>query len=95
MTLAVDGAGLGIWHWDMVADVIHCNERFLAEMAAALQLVATGLAAAAVIALAEKFKAEQQTQLAIAKADVELRQKAAVAQQQQPYRRVVPYRTPR
>jgi len=31
----------------------------------------------------EKFKAEQQTQLAIAKADVELRQKAAVAQQQQ------------
>lgn len=29
LSLAVDGAGLGIWHWDMVANVIHCNARFL------------------------------------------------------------------
>ena len=27
LTLAVDGAGLGIWHWDMVQDTIHCNLR--------------------------------------------------------------------
>lgn len=27
LSLAVDGAGLGIWHWDMVPDTIHCNLR--------------------------------------------------------------------
>jgi diguanylate cyclase (GGDEF)-like protein/PAS domain S-box-containing protein len=32
LSLAVDGAGLGIWHWDMVADVIDCNDRLLAIM---------------------------------------------------------------
>ena len=32
LRLAVDGAGLGIWHWDMVADTIHCNDRFLATL---------------------------------------------------------------
>lgn len=32
LSLAVDGAGLGIWHWDMVADVIDCNDRLLEIM---------------------------------------------------------------
>lgn len=32
LRLAVDGAGLGIWHWDMVADTIHCNDRLLATL---------------------------------------------------------------
>ena len=32
LSLAVDGAGLGIWHWDMVADTIECNDRFLAML---------------------------------------------------------------
>ncbi|PQA76903.1 bifunctional diguanylate cyclase/phosphodiesterase [Rhodoferax sp. TS-BS-61-7] len=32
LRLAVDGAGLGIWHWDMVTDTIHCNDRFLATL---------------------------------------------------------------
>jgi diguanylate cyclase (GGDEF)-like protein/PAS domain S-box-containing protein len=27
LSLAVEGAGLGIWHWDMVADTIDCNLR--------------------------------------------------------------------
>jgi diguanylate cyclase (GGDEF)-like protein/PAS domain S-box-containing protein len=30
LSLAVDGAGLGIWHWDILADVIDCNDRLLA-----------------------------------------------------------------
>jgi diguanylate cyclase (GGDEF)-like protein/PAS domain S-box-containing protein len=32
LSLAVEGAGLGIWHWDLVADVIDCNDRLLAIM---------------------------------------------------------------
>lgn len=27
LSLAVEGAGLGIWHWDMVSDTIECNLR--------------------------------------------------------------------
>jgi diguanylate cyclase (GGDEF)-like protein/PAS domain S-box-containing protein len=32
LSLAVDGAGLGIWHWDLVTDVIDCNARLLEIM---------------------------------------------------------------
>jgi diguanylate cyclase (GGDEF)-like protein/PAS domain S-box-containing protein len=36
LSLAVDGAGLGIWHWDMVAGTIQCNERLLATLGYAM-----------------------------------------------------------
>ena len=29
LTLAVDGAGLGTWQWDIAHDVMSCNDRFL------------------------------------------------------------------
>lgn len=32
LSLAVSGAGLGIWHWDMVANTIDCNDRLLAAL---------------------------------------------------------------
>jgi diguanylate cyclase (GGDEF)-like protein/PAS domain S-box-containing protein len=32
LSLAVSGAGLGIWHWDLVANTIDCNERLLTTL---------------------------------------------------------------